>query len=122
MDRSYADSVRLYRLSDSYSNLSVSAPGAVYRQCSHHPPLGRTLATCKHELSPYRKGISDVQKQVQDLECKPLRDLDFESSMRDTGIAWLPRDLFDWPGLHLHDDLVTSTSFTFNEFQGIFCN
>ncbi|KFY66151.1 hypothetical protein V497_01104 [Pseudogymnoascus sp. VKM F-4516 (FW-969)] len=53
---------------------------------------------------------------------KCLRGLDFETSMRKTGLAWLPRDLFNWPGLHLHDELVTSTSFTFNGLQGVFRN
>ena len=53
---------------------------------------------------------------------KCLRGLDFESSMRDTGLAWLPRHLFNWPGLHLHDELVTSTSFTFNGLQCVFRN
>ena len=51
-----------------------------------------------------------------------LRGLNFESSMRDTGLAWLPRDLFNWGGLHLQDELVTSTSFTFNGLQGMFRN
>ncbi|KAF4947724.1 hypothetical protein FSARC_13898 [Fusarium sarcochroum] len=53
---------------------------------------------------------------------KPLRGLDFESSMRDTGVAWLPRDLFDWSNFHLQDDLVASTTFTFNGLQGVFRN
>jgi hypothetical protein len=53
---------------------------------------------------------------------KYLRGLDFETSMRKTGLAWLPRDLFNWPGLHLHYELVTSTSFTFNGLQGVFRN
>lgn len=53
---------------------------------------------------------------------KCLRGLDFESSMRDTGLAWLPHHLFNWPGMHLHDELVTSTSFTFNGLQGVFRN
>lgn len=50
---------------------------------------------------------------------KPLRGLDFESSMCHTGLAWLPRDLFDWPNFHLQDDLVAPTTFTFNGLQGV---
>lgn len=42
--------------------------------------------------------------------------------MRHNGLAWLPHDLFSWPDLHLHDELVTSTSFTFNGLQGVFRN
>ncbi len=34
----------------------------------------------------------------------------------------MSRDLFSWPGLHLHDELVISTSFTFNGLQGVFRN
>lgn len=45
---------------------------------------------------------------------KILRGLDFESSMSKKGLAWLPCDLFNWPDLHLHDEFVTSTSFSFN--------
>ena len=53
---------------------------------------------------------------------KPLRGLDFESSMRQTGLAWLPPDIFNWSDFHLHDDLVASTTFTFNGLQGVFRN
>ncbi|GKU15179.1 unnamed protein product [Fusarium langsethiae] len=53
---------------------------------------------------------------------KPLRGLDFESSMRQTGLAWLPLDLFNWTDFHLHDNLVASTTFTFNGLQGVFRN
>jgi hypothetical protein len=45
---------------------------------------------------------------------KPLCGLNFESSMRHTGLAWLPRDLFDWSNFHLEEDLVVLTTFTFN--------
>lgn len=60
--------------------------------------------------------------QYKNRKGEQLRGLDFESSMRDTGLAWLPRYLFNWGGLHLHDELVTSTSFTFNGLQGMFRN
>ncbi|KAL5603551.1 hypothetical protein FOVSG1_006301 [Fusarium oxysporum f. sp. vasinfectum] len=53
---------------------------------------------------------------------KPLRGLDLESSMRHTGLAWLPRNLFDWFNFHLQDDLAASTTFTFNGLQGVFRN
>ncbi|KAF4429574.1 hypothetical protein F53441_14011 [Fusarium austroafricanum] len=53
---------------------------------------------------------------------KPLRGLNFENSMRQTGLAWLPCDLFDWSNFHLQDDLVASTTFTFNGLQGVFRN
>lgn len=53
---------------------------------------------------------------------KPLRGLDFGSSMQQTGLAWLPSDLFNWRDFHLHDELVTSTSFTFNGLQGVLSN
>lgn len=53
---------------------------------------------------------------------KCLRGLNFESSVRDSGLAWLPCDLFNWVGFHLPDELVTSTSFTFNGLQEFFRN
>ncbi|KAH7187211.1 hypothetical protein DER44DRAFT_816631 [Fusarium oxysporum] len=53
---------------------------------------------------------------------KPLRGLDFESSIRQTGLAWLPLDLFNWTDFHLHDNLMASTTFTFNGLQGVFRN
>ncbi|KLP14862.1 Uncharacterized protein LW94_6637 [Fusarium fujikuroi] len=53
---------------------------------------------------------------------KPLRGLDFESSMRQTGLAWLPLDLFNWTDFHLHDNFMASTTFTFNGLQGVFRN
>lgn len=53
---------------------------------------------------------------------KPLRGLDFQSSMHQTGLAWLPPDLFDWSNFHLRDDLVESTTFTFNRLKGVFRN
>ncbi|EXL65420.1 hypothetical protein FOPG_18352 [Fusarium oxysporum f. sp. conglutinans race 2 54008] len=42
--------------------------------------------------------------------------------MRQTGLAWLPCDIFDWSNFHLQDDLVASTTFTFNGLQGVFRN
>ncbi|KID81132.1 hypothetical protein MGU_11489 [Metarhizium guizhouense ARSEF 977] len=53
---------------------------------------------------------------------KSLRGLGFERSMRQSGLAWLPYELFDWSALHLRDELVTSTTFTFNGLQGKFWN
>ncbi|KAH8656765.1 hypothetical protein BGZ61DRAFT_486537 [Ilyonectria robusta] len=53
---------------------------------------------------------------------KSLRGLDFKSSMHQTGLAWLPPDLFNWSEFHLRDDLVASTTFTFNGLQGVFRN
>ncbi|PVH76124.1 hypothetical protein DL98DRAFT_551354 [Cadophora sp. DSE1049] len=57
---------------------------------------------------------SQFKDKYKNRDGKCLRGLDFESSMRYDGLAWLPCDLFSWPDLHLHDKLVTSTSFTFN--------
>jgi len=57
--------------------------------------------------------------KYQNREGKCLRGL---GSMRHTGLAWLPCNLFNWPDLHLHDKLVTLTSFTFNGLQGVFRN
>ena len=72
-----------------------------------------------HHVARRSQMFKDSYKN-QNRKC--LQGLDFESSMRDTGLAWLPRDLFNWPGLYLHDELVTSTSFTFNGLQGVFRN
>ncbi|KAI5455739.1 hypothetical protein BGZ63DRAFT_418208 [Mariannaea sp. PMI_226] len=36
---------------------------------------------------------------------KSLKGLDFESSMRLSGLAWLPIDLFNWSDFHLQDEL-----------------
>lgn len=72
-----------------------------------------------HHVAKLSQMFKDKYKN-RDRKC--LRGLDFESSMQHTGLAWLPRDLFNWPGLHLHDELVTSTSFTFNGLQGVFRN
>jgi hypothetical protein len=55
-------------------------------------------------------------------DSKCLRGLDFESSIRQNSLTWLPRDLFSWSNLYLHNELVMSTSFTFNGLQGIFRN
>ena len=51
-----------------------------------------------------------------------LRGLDFDGSMRLSGLAWLPSDIFDWSILSLHDDLVGRTTFTFNGLRSIFRN
>ncbi|KAH7111530.1 hypothetical protein EDB81DRAFT_829133 [Dactylonectria macrodidyma] len=53
---------------------------------------------------------------------KRLRGLDFERTMHQTGLAWLPRELFNWSDFHLHDNLVASTTFTFNGLQCVFRN
>ena len=60
--------------------------------------------------------------QYKNRDSKYLRGLDFESSIRHNSLAWLPPHLFNWPDLHLHDELITSTSFTFNGLQGVFRN
>lgn len=39
-------------------------------------------------------------------EGKHPRDLDFERTMHQTGLAWLPHELFNWSGSHLHNELV----------------
>lgn len=58
----------------------------------------------------------------KDRQGKSLQGMNFEESIRSTGLACLPRELFNWLDLHLHDELVTSTTFSFNELQGIFSN
>ncbi|KJK73426.1 hypothetical protein H634G_11351 [Metarhizium anisopliae BRIP 53293] len=55
-------------------------------------------------------------------KCLPLQGLNFEGSMRDSGLAWLPRGLFNWFDLHMHDELVSSTTFVFNGLKGVFAN
>ena len=62
------------------------------------------------------------KSKYQNRAGKWLRGLDFESAMSCDGLAWLPRDLFDWTGLHLHDEFLHCTSFTFNGMQGVFQN
>ncbi|RKK87314.1 hypothetical protein BFJ68_g17067 [Fusarium oxysporum] len=72
-----------------------------------------------HHVAKRSQMFKDTYKNGQG---KPLRGLGFESSMRQTGLAWLPLDLFNWTDFHLHDNLVASTTFTFNGLQGVFRN
>ncbi|EXM14331.1 hypothetical protein V3481_016527 [Fusarium oxysporum f. sp. vasinfectum] len=72
-----------------------------------------------HHVAKRSQMFKDTYKNGQG---KPLRGLGFESSMRLTGLAWLPLDLFNWTDFHLHDNLVASTTFTFNGLQGVFRN
>lgn len=62
------------------------------------------------------------KKEYKNRERRCVRGLDFEGSLRDTGLAWLPHDLFNWADMCLHDELVASTTFTFNGLQSIFRN
>jgi hypothetical protein len=62
------------------------------------------------------------QNQYENRQGKHLRGLDFARTMQQTGLAWLPRELFNWQDFHLHDALVTSTTFTFNGLQCGFRN
>ncbi|KAG5746834.1 hypothetical protein H9Q70_010483 [Fusarium xylarioides] len=72
-----------------------------------------------HHVAKRSQMFKDTYKNGQG---KPLRGLGFESSMRQTGLAWLPLNLFNWTDFHLHDNLVASTTFTFNRLQGVFRN
>ena len=58
----------------------------------------------------------------QNRKGQPLRGLDFEGSMRQSGLASLTFDMFHWEDFHLRDEIVASTTFTFNGLQGIFRN
>lgn len=60
--------------------------------------------------------------RYQNRQGKNLRGMNFEGSMRDTGLAWLPCEFFNWSNLHLLDELVPLTTFTFDGLQGIFGN
>ena len=57
----------------------------------------------------------------QNRKGESLRGLAFQNSMRDSGLAWLPRDLFNWQALQLHDEIVI-VHIWFNGLQSIFWN
>lgn len=72
-----------------------------------------------HHVAKRSQMFKDAYK---DKKGKPLQGLAFQYSMLDSGLAWLPRDLFNWGDLHLHDELLLSTTFSFNGLRGAFMN
>ncbi|KAK8917674.1 hypothetical protein VCV18_008994 [Metarhizium anisopliae] len=62
------------------------------------------------------------KKEYRNRQHKRLRGLDFEGSMKKAGLVWLPRDLFNWTDLCMHEELVSSTTFGFNGLRSVFRN
>ncbi len=87
-----------------------------------HDHDSTALVKGQRELPSYSKTIPAFRSEYTNEQGKSLRGLDFDSTMRFSGLAWLPGNLFNWDLLCLHDDLVDSTTFTFNGLQKVFWN